>query len=367
METIGIIAEYNPFHNGHIFHINKIKELYPDSLIILILNGYFLERGEISIISKENKTKLALENNIDIVIELPLVFGSQSADTFANISMFLLNELKVNKVIFGSESNDINLLTDIAKKQINEELNIKKYLNEGFNYPTSLNKALNININKPNDILGITYIKAIIKNNYKIEPITIKRTNDYHDLNSNDYIISASNIRNKIKNKEEIYKYLPNTDYLNSIDEILLFNLIKYKIISEDNLQQFLTVDEGIEYKLKDVINEVNSVDELIQRIKSKRYTYNRLKRMLIHILIGIKKEDNNLPITFIKLLGFNNRGQNYINKIKKQTQVPILTKLDNKDKIRLYELKAANIYEMLTKEKVTTFEFLNKPIRKII
>jgi len=364
MDIIGIIAEYNPFHNGHIYHINKIKELYPNSLIILVLNGYFLERGEVSIISKYNKTKLALDNNIDIVLELPTLFGTQSADTFSDASIKILNELGVEKIIFGSESNDIDKLSNIAKKQIESELDIKKYLSEGLNYPTSLNKALDSNISTPNDILGITYIKTILKNKYNIEPITIKRTNDYHDINSNDEIISASNIREKIKNNIDITSYLPNKEYINEINEELLFDLIKYKINIIDDLSIYLTVDEGIENKLKKEINKVNTIDELILKIKSKRYTYNRLRRMLIHILLDIKKEDANLLLTHIHLLGFNKIGQKYINSIKKKINIPILTKIDETDKIRNTELKASILYTMLTNEK-TDFEQKNKPIIK--
>jgi len=364
MDIIGIIAEYNPFHNGHIYHINKIKELYPNSLIILVLNGYFLERGEVSIISKYNKTKLALDNNIDIVLELPTLFGTQSADTFSDASIKILNELGVEKIIFGSESNDIDKLSNIAKKQIESELDIKKYLSEGLNYPTSLNKALDSNISTPNDILGITYIKTILKNKYNIEPITIKRTNDYHDINSNDEIISASNIREKIKNNIDITSYLPNKEYINEINEELLFDLIKYKINIIDDLSIYLTVDEGIENKIKKEINKVNTIDELILKIKSKRYTYNRLRRMLIHILLDIKKEDANLLLTHIHLLGFNKIGQKYINSIKKKTNIPILTKIDETDKIRNIELKASILYTMLTNES-TEFEQQNKPIIK--
>ena len=364
MEIIGIIAEYNPFHNGHIYHINKIKELYSNSLIVLVLNGYFLERGEVSIISKYNKTILALEHNIDIVVELPVLYGTQSADTFSEISIKILNELGVQKIIFGSESNDISKLTNLAKKQIENELDIRKYLSEGLNYPTSLNKALESDIKNPNDILGITYIKTILKNKYNIEPITIKRTNDYHDIESNDNIISASNIREKIKNNIDINSFLPNTKYINKINDELLFKLLKYKINTCDNLKQYLTVDEGLDNKLKKEINKCNSVEELITKIKSKRYTYNRLKRMLIHILLEIKKEDANLLLNHIHLLGFNKIGQNYINTIKKQTNIPILTKIDENDKVRNIEIKASILYEMLTNE-LTQIEQKNKPIIK--
>ena len=187
MHIIGIIAEYNPFHNGHLYHINKIKEKYPDSLIVLVLNGYFTERGHISILSKEDKVKISLDNNCDIVIELPFLYGTQSADIFAYTSIKLLNELKVEKIIFGSESNNIDLLNKVVDIELNNptyEDNVKKYLDEGLNYPTAMKKALNIeeDINNPNDLLGISYLKAIRKINPSITAETIQRTNDYHDL-----------------------------------------------------------------------------------------------------------------------------------------------------------------------------------------
>ena len=371
MDIIGIIAEYNPFHNGHIYHINKIKEMYPNSIIILVLNGYFLERGEISIESIESKTKISLENNIDIVISLPFVFGTNSADTFSDASIELLNALKVEKIIFGSECNDIKKLISLAKKQLNKEYenDVKKYLDLGYNYPTALNKALNIGINTPNDLLGLSYVKTIIKNKYNIEPITIKRTNDYHDKKSNNNIISASNIREKIKNNIDINEYLPTKDYINEINYDLYFKLLKYKILNDEDLSRYLTVDEGIENRLKKVINDCNSLNELINLIKTKRYTYNRINRMFIHILVGLTKEDKKTLIKneYIRLLGFNEKGKKYINSIKKEVNIPILSNLKNiNSKIKDYEIKAYNIYNMLVKENILTFEKSNKPIKKI-
>lgn len=369
MEIIGLIAEYNPFHNGHLYQINKIKELYPNSIIVLVLNGYFLERGIISIESKEEKTRLALKYGIDIVLELPFVFGSNSADTFADASINLLNELKVNKLVFGSESDNIDLLKKIANIQLEDGFDdkLKKYLDEGINYPTALNKAIGIKLDTPNDLLGVSYIKSIIKNNFNIEPITIKRTNDYHDTSLDNSIVSASNIRTRIDNNENIDKYIPEGK-IENIDYDLFFKLLKTKIITDKDLSIYLTVDEGIDNKLKKVINESNNLEELINKIKTKRYTYNRIMRMLIHILIGLTKEDkqklNN--IEYIRLLGFNNNGKDYINKIKKDMNIPIITKVyDLKSKINTYEQISSNIYSILTNNKnILTFEKSNKPIK---
>ena len=370
MEVIGIICEYNPFHNGHLYHINKIKEMYKNSLIVLVMSGYFCERGEISILSKEDKTKIALENGIDLVLELPFVYSTQSADKFADASIKILNKLNVTKLVFGSECNDIKLLSSIVDKELNDneyDNKVKMYLDKGYNYPTALAKALDINddIFNPNDLLGISYIKAIKNNNYNIEPICIKRTSDYHDIDSNDEIISASNIRNKIINNEDIKDYVP-LDTLNNIKSInynKYFELLKYKINTDHDLSKYLTVDEGIENKLIKIINDCNSIEELINSIKTKRYTYNKINRMFIHILIGLLKEDNNIEISYLKVLGFNSNGQEYLNRIKKNLDISL--NLDHNSKMFEYELKAALIYDLLTNSNSYIFELGNKPIQK--
>ena len=367
METIGIICEYNPFHNGHIYHIGKIKEMYPDSLIVLALNGYFLERGEISLLTKEEKVKIALENNVDIVVEIPFVFGSESADTFGECATMMLDKIGCNKLVFGSESNDVELLKKIAASQLDDNFNskVKEYLDKGLNYPTALNKSLGIDLNSPNDLLGVSYIKSILKNNLKMEPITIKRTNNYHDKESNEEIISASNIREKYNKGLDISKYTPYSDRLVKVDFNLLFKLLKSKIITDHDLSRYLSVDEGIEYKLLKEITNSSSVSDLITKIKSKRYTYNRISRMLIHILIGLTKEDrNNLKLEYIKVLGFNNKGQNYLKTIKPDLLVQ--RKISDEYLAQKYELKAAMIYDLLTGEDTYKFEKDNKPIKNI-
>ena len=366
MEVIGIITEYNPFHNGHLYQINKVKELYPESLIVVVLNGYFLQRGEMSILTKEEKTKLALDYGINIVVELPFVFGCQAADIFAENSLKLLNQLKVTKLIFGSESNNIDKLELIAKKQLEADLNLKKYLNEGMNYPTALKNALNIKFdyNSPNDLLGISYIKAILKNKFNMKYESIKRTNNYHDTLSDDKIVSASNIRNKIKNNEIISKYVPFNinDYKFKLNNI--FNYLKYELITNNNLNKILSVDEGLDYKLKKEILTSNSLDDLISRVKSKRYTYNRLNRMFIHILTNLLKKDAKLELDYIKILGFDKQGKEYLNKIKKDIVLPIY-KNSIESKVKDYELKASLIYDLINHTNTHEFEIKNTPLIK--
>ena len=371
MNIIGIIAEYNPFHNGHLYHINKIKEKYPDSLIIAIINGYFTQRGTISVLSKEEKTKIALDNNIDIVLELPFIYGTQSSDIFAYYSIKILNELNVEKIIFGSESNNIKLLNKVVDIELNDpnyEIKVKENLDKGMNYPTAMKEALDIieDINNPNDLLGISYIKAIKKINPSITPETIKRTNDYHDTKSNEEIISATNIRTKLTNGEDITKYLPISIIPNikNITNNKLYNLLKFKILTDQDLSIYLDVDEGIEYRLMKYIKESNNFDELISNVKTKRYTYNKINRMLLHILIGLTKNDNkNVTLDYLKILGFNSKGQEYLRNIRKEISI---STTPNKDSLLYqYELKSAYLYEQATKESLNNFDLKNIPIIK--
>ena len=367
MNTIGIICEYNPFHNGHIYHINKIKEMFPESIIVLVMSGNFTERGDASIINKWDKTEVALNNSIDLVIELPFVFATQSADIFAYGACSILNYLNVDYLVFGSESGDIDILKNIADIQNTHEYNIlvKKYLDEGINYPTALSRALNKfgfnNIDKPNDILGISYIRELNKLNSNIIPITIKRTNDYNNKNLIDNITSATSIRENIRNID-ISNYVPNNElkYLNNklyfIEDY--FPLLKYKILCEiDNLDKYQTVDEGISKRIRKVIYNSNSYEELVNNIKSKRYTRNKIKRMLLHILVSFTKEDwvNMKEINYIRVLGFNKNGQKYLNLIKKSINIPIYT---NFNKELEYELKITSIYDI---------NLVNKEINNLI
>ena len=363
MKSIGIIAEYNPFHNGHLYHIEKIKEKYPDYSIVLVMTGNFTERGDVSVIDKWKRTEIALKHGIDLVIELPYPFATQSADYFAYGAVTLLEKLNVERIVFGSESDNVDDLYLIANTQINNpefERLVKIYSKMGNNYPTALSLALkdltNKKIDEPNDLLGISYIKTILKNNYKIKYETIKRTNSYHDLELNEEISSATSIREALRNNLDISKQIPKdtisyyTD-LHFIEDY--FDILKYKIMTEKDLSIYHTVEEGIDKLLKKKINEANSYSELVNLIKSKRYTYNKITRMLLHILCNFTKEKANLfkDISYIRILGFNDIGKSYLNKVKKDIDIPIISKITReKDDMLEFELETTNIYNLKNK-----------------
>lgn len=374
-KVIGIIAEYNPFHNGHIYQIKKIKEKYPNSIIIVCTSSSFTQRGELSILNKWEKTKVSLLNGVDIVIELPYVYSTQSSDTFAKYGVSLLEKLHINYLCFGSESNDTTKLLDAAKTQINNtefDNKVKLYMKEGYNYPTSLNNALkeliNYDIKEPNDLLAISYIKEIISNNYNIEVFNIKRTNSYHDLDLDNKIVSASNIRNKLLENKNIKDKVPKETYdilKNKSLENKYFEFLKYKIISETNLEKYVDVDEGLNVRIKKSINNSKSLDELIMNIKTKRYTYNRISRMLNHILCSFTKEENDKikKLEYIRILGFTENGREYLNEIKDSIELPILNKYDTKKyKALEIEKRVTDIYSNIY-DNIIDQEIKNKPI----
>ena len=378
MHKIGIICEYNPFHNGHLYQIKKIKETYKDSLIIVCLSSCFMQRGEASILNKWDKTRLAIESGVDLVLELPFAFATQYQDIFAKGALTILNHLKIDTLVFGSECNDIELLKNLASVQLKDESYnylVKRYLDLGLNYPTSLSKALfdisGVKLDKPNDLLALAYVKEIIKNNYDIEPFSIRRTSDYHNSNLDSDIVSASTIRKLLKDGVNVNNYLPYNiyDYLSEIDEDKYFALLKYQIINNiDCLDKFQTVDEGIENRIIKYINMVNSKEELILKVKSKRYTYNKINRMFTHILTNFTKEDaKDLEIEYLRVLGFNTRGKNYLNKIKKDIGIPIINKyIPNMYKCLDIEFRVSLIYSLILKDKGDDFlkrEYRNKPV----
>lgn len=371
MKAIGIIAEYNPFTNGHKYHIDKIKEKYPDYTLIAIMTGNFTQRGEPAVIDKWKRCEIALNLGVDLVIELPYPFATEGADVFAYGAVTLLEHLQVEKIIFGSESDNIEDLELIAKTQVdNEDFDklVKIYSKFGNNYPTALSNALfdltNKKITTPNDLLGISYIKEIYKNNYKLKYETIKRTNNYHEK---DILSSATSIRESLKNNNDlnnIKDYIPSIElnYLNNLHfPDNYFSILKYKIITEKDLSLYQTVDEGIDNTLKKVINQSNNYNELINNIKSKRYTYNKINRLLNHILCNFTKDLKNemTKITYIRILGLNNNGRKYLNGIKNNLDIPLISKIErNKDKMLEFEIETTKIYDIIHNENLTEREF---------
>lgn len=361
MQIIGIVTEYNPFHNGHLYQIQKIKEMYPDSVIIVAMSGNYTMRGEISVLDKWNKTNIAINNGIDIVLEIPFIYSNQSSDIFSYAALKMLNEFKIEKLVFGSETNNIDLLSLASSIQIdNKKFDslVKDYMSKGYNYPSSIGKSIyeltGIKIKESNDILGVSYIKEILKNKYNIKPISIKRTNNFKTNTKKSNIISAYEIREFLNKNESIKEYVPNnvTPYIKKVDYEKLFNLIKYKVISEKNsLNKYHLIDEGIENRIYEGVIKCDNYDDLVKYISNKRVTINKVNRILINIFVGLTKEEaSNKELSYIKILGLSKNGKKYYSKIKKDINIKVCNKFEKE--VMNTELKASYLYSIITNDK---------------
>jgi predicted nucleotidyltransferase len=385
-------------HNGHIYHIEKSKEVTNSDYVILVMSGSFTQTGNISIQDKFTKAKIATEYGVDLVIELPTIYATSSSEYFATGAVSLLNDLGiVDSICFGSECEDIQILNNIATKLIENEKDIWQDIklqdkNNTFAKSRSnvLSKYLNDNeikeISKPNNILGIEYIKALKKLNSSIIPYSIKRnSSDYNDEKLNESELkftSATSIRTALKNNdiENINKYIPKLVYDKLINSKILlsndiYNLLKYKIISmtEDQISNINEVTEGLENRLIKCISKAKSYDELINLIKSKRYIENKIKRILINILLNIDKENfkniTNLNANYAHILAMSDKGRLLLSNISKTSNIPVLASIkDNiiskqSDEIKYMinlDIYSSNIHSILTNTNLNK-DFSNK------
>ena len=380
MKVLGLVVEYNPFHLGHLYHLNQAKALVAPDVTIAIMSSHFTQRGEVAISDKWTRSQIAIKNGVDLVIELPFVYSVQSADYFAYGSIDLLHKLQVSDIVFGSETGDIEQFINIAKtiKEYQEQydLLVKEQMQLGLRYPDACNQALSIlmhqTVTTPNDLLGLAYVKEVINHDYPIKLHCIKRTNNYHSL-AIESISSASAIRHALKNKQPISSQLLNyQDYQEFYFFDDLFPYLRYNILtsSKENLQQIHLVDEGIENLLTQKIINAKNMDELVTSLTSKRYTRSRIQRMLVHILMNNTKDMINQAkqIDYIRILKMNQRGQQYLNHIKKSCQYQLVTNFSSYRHPALdLEFKATKLLSCLSKkpQQLIEAEYKSIPIIK--
>lgn len=404
MKAVGVIVEYNPFHNGHKYHLEETKRKTNADCIIAVMSGNFLQRGEPALVSKWTRTKMALEAGVDIVIELPYAFATQKAQNFANGSISLLNALLCDEVCFGSENGTIedfeNTVDFMKKNQQTYDHTIEQFMKEGYSFPkaasltyTSLsNHETYVDLSKPNNILGYHYVKAIHDQKSSVKAQTILRTSaGYHDETfSHESIASATSIRKTLfsaeKNMDEIENYLPPTSakWLSTYyHENQLFHrweeyftLLKYKLLTSTpaELANIYEAEEGIENRLLAHISEATSFQNFMEKIKTKRYTWTRLQRLCVHILTNTTKEQlkrskENPIATYIRLLGMSQKGQNYLNSVKKDVELPIISKVAGfSDELFTLDWKATNTYLAIFPEPLRSSllrqEYATPPIR---
>lgn len=351
MKAVGVVVEYNPFHNGHKLHLDKIDEIDSESVKIAVMSGDFVQRGEPAIINRWKRAEIALKNGIDIVVELPVFYACQSAEIFARGAVGILNELHCKQIIFGSETSNIEELKKIASLEENKffKEKIKEFLKNGESYPNAHSKALKeINGKEQNslsnDILGIEYIKGINYWNSKIEPIAILREKvGYHSTETEDNIASATAIRKFLKGKENIEKYLPKESFDIVMEEFNsgrivklkdFYPLLRYEIIrNRDNLINIQDMEKGYENRLYEGAVKNSDFDSFYKAIESRRFTHGRTQRVLLHILLGLTTEITEVvkkEIPYVRVMGFNKKGREYLNYLKKYENGKIITSLKN-------------------------------------
>ena len=299
---IGIIAEYNPFHNGHIYQINEIKKRWPQSQIIVILSGKYVQRGELAIAPFEVRKNIALQNNVDEVYELPFEFATQAAHVFAQGAIKELSKHNIDYLVFGSETNDIDNFYLVAKTiKDNNDLyyqKIKKAMKTGISFPKAnqivLEELIGKSFTLPNDILGLEYVKAIVNNNYPIKAFCIKRTNDFHSMIPSNNIASATYIRKLIFDNNLEYKQFTPMIFDKVPDRIENYYFNFQDIVKNtpnEELKKIKLISEGMENLFKKHI-DAPSYDEFVNRVNSKRYTSSRIKRTMLYVLLNIKQEN---------------------------------------------------------------------------
>ncbi|WP_410207905.1 nucleotidyltransferase [Fusobacterium sp.] len=371
MKATGIIVEYNPFHNGHKYHLTNARKL--GDIVIAVMSGDFVQRGEPSIIDRWTKTEMALDNGVDLVVELPAFYSSQSAEIFAKGGIGILEELKCDTILFGSESADIEELKRISEFQESTEFQfkLKERLNRGLSYPTAHSETMNEILKDTrldsNDILGLEYLKAIKYWKSSITPEVLKREKTgYHDSTIVDNFASATKIRKSIKDNLNIENVIPletslilkkyrNFTYMENFYPYIRYELLKnYKTLG--NIQDMET---GFENRLFENSMKYENYQDFFNKIINKRYTLGRIQRVLIHSLTGLTKEitqNVKKEIPYVKILGFSQKGQEYLTWLKKFENKKIITtykkmnQIFNEDSCKLIEFneRCSEIYRLV-------------------
>ena len=415
MKAVGLVTEYNPFHNGHLYHLNKAMDLTGADISVAVMSGDFVQRGEPAVLDKYTRASMALNSGVNLVVELPVNYAVSSAESFAAGALKVLDYIKADSIAFGSESGNIERLSKLAHILCDNEdtlyKEISKYTANGISYAAARQKVVEkltdegtaAMLTSSNNILAVEYLKAIIKNNYAIKPYTIKRQgDDYNDTDIRSDYASATALRGNLK-ADNISKYIPvkaglilssNTNYIYSDDitEALFTRLLDILFASSydknvfiENVMKYPDVNKEIAGRLyksaMDMItrtvphragskdNEAFSFGSLCEHIKTKEVPLSRIKRALVRITLGLDKKHmekySNAP--YIRVLGFDKKGQEYLSYIRKTVEVPLITKTADYKEMLLDDIHAANIYNMIVAGKYGVKEqgdYVKSPIR---
>lgn len=415
MKAVGLVTEYNPFHNGHLYHLNKAMELTGADISVAVMSGDFVQRGEPAVLDKYTRTFMALNSGVNLVVELPVNYAVSSAESFAAGALKVLDYVKADSIAFGSESGDIERLSKLAHILCDNEdtlyKEISKYTANGISYAAARQKVVEKLTDKDtaamltssNNILAVEYLKAIIKNNYAIKPYTVQRQGDsYNDTDIRSEYASATALRENLK-ADNISEYIPvkaglilssNTNYIypDDITEALFTRLLDILFASNydknvfiENVMQYPDVSKEIAGRLyksaMDMItrtvsqrseskdNWAFSFGSLCEHIKTKEVPLSRIKRALVRITLGLDKKhmEKYANEPYIRVLGFDKKGQEYLSYIRKTVEVPLITKTADYKEMLLDDIHAANIYNMIVAGKYGVKElgdFVRGPVR---
>ena len=415
MKAVGLVTEYNPFHNGHLYHLNKAMELTGADISVAVMSGDFVQRGEPAVLDKYTRTSMALNSGVNLVVELPVNYAVSSAESFAAGALKVLDYIKADSIAFGSESGDIERLSKLAHILCDNEdtlyKEISKYTANGISYAAARQKVVEKLTDKDtaamltssNNILAVEYLKAIIKKNYAIKPYTVQRQGDsYNDTDIRSEYASATALRENLK-ADNISEYIPvkaglilssNTNYIypDDITEALFTRLLDILFASNydknvfiENVMQYPDVSKEIAGRLyksaMDMItrtvpqwagskdNGTFSFGSLCEHIKTKEVPLSRIKRALVRITLGLDKKhmEKYANEPYIRVLGFDKKGQEYLSYIRKTVEVPLITKTADYKEMLLDDIHAANIYNMIVAGKYGVKElgdFVRGPVR---
>mgnify|MGYP001035621684 FL=1 len=396
MKTVGIIAEYNPFHNGHAFQLAKAKEITGADYAIVVMSGNFVQRGFPAIMEKSLRTEAALLCGADVVIELPVHYASASAEYFASGAVSLLDRLGVvDFLCFGSECGDINVLSSLADMLLAEDNSfresLKSHLKKGASYPQARcdallalspqNEQIFSQLNHPNNILGIEYLKMLKKRNSRIIPATVARTGSaYHEKQLNGSCSSALAIRETITNKNDIAsmeKQVPPAVYrLMAQQYQKTFPIVpedysawlSYKLLQEQDkdFSIYFDIDRSLSDRLHKFLPAYTDFSSFCEKIKTRNVTYTKVSRALLHILLNIYQEDVNIfcaedYVYYAKLLGFRKTAAPLMNAMKKNASLPLISRpaeakrrilCENGSRMFLQDIQASHLYALSVEHK---------------
>lgn len=396
-KVLGIVAEYNPWHKGHKYQLEESKKMCGAEYSVGIMNGDFMQRGEPAILDKWTRAGMALAGGLDLVLELPFYFGCNSAEYFAAGAVDLaIGTGVITHLAFGSESGDIESIKRVSQFLANEseefQLALSEQMKTGVSFPRAMMEVLSRFLGSnladllaaPNNILAVEYVKQLYKRNSTIEPVTVKRAGGGYNDENYCHIASATAIRKVLREMSmgnnclqrkleemvpaETYKGLmDNKEHWVFKDNQEFYNLLRYKILSRQDLSQVFSVAEGIENSFIKNVRQSDSLEELLDKVKSKRYTYAGLSRIATHMVVGFDKKQEKPH--YIRVLGFNQRGRELLKMIKNNSaeNFELVTNINKTNEDLTLDIKGSDVYNLISGQNLyEKSDFVVRPVMDI-